>query len=271
MSNKVEVKLKTVLLVEDDSVDAMTVSKAMNDLKVLNELVHCSTAEKALEYLKSGNHDTVCVILLDLNLPGMNGIDLLKIVKADKKLMNIPVVMLAASQEEKNIVETFHLGVAGYIFKPIDSKKLEDFEPMRLYLMRGRDTVPEPPPTSRRTLFCLFLLTQLIVANISYNLWAKQREAPIQDILTAHVIYDLWTQKVMVTKTGTVVGILYNEKGPCALINHMLAYEGDTLKGVKIVKIDRSQVEFEKNGQRWTQHMLDEPNPAWQTPTSMFW
>lgn len=258
-------------MVEDDSVDAMTVNKAMYDLGVKNELVHCSTAEKALEYLKNENDSSVCVILLDLNMPGMNGTDFLKIVKSDNKLKDIPVVMLAASQEEKNIVEAFNLGVAGYIFKPIDSKKLEEFEPMRLYLTIGHETAPEPTTTNRRTFFCLLLLALMIVTNISYNLSAKQREAPIQDILTAHVIYDLWTKKVMATKTGTVVGILYNENGPCALINHRLLHEGDIIRDIKIVKIDRSQVEFEKNGQRWTQKMLDNPNPAWETPTSMFW
>ncbi len=127
-------KLKRVLLVEDDSVDAMTVKRAMEELRVRNELVHFTTAEKALEHLENESEKSVCVILLDLNLPGMNGIDFLKTVKSNDSLKNIPVVMLAASREEKNIVETFNLGVAGYIFKPVDSKKLEEFEPIKLYL-----------------------------------------------------------------------------------------------------------------------------------------
>ena len=127
-------KLKRVLLVEDDSVDAMTVKRAMEELRVRNKMIHFTTAEKALEYLENESENSVCAILLDLNLPGMNGIDFLKTVKSNDSLKNIPVVMLAASREEKNIVETFNLGVAGYIFKPVDSKKLEEFEPMKLYL-----------------------------------------------------------------------------------------------------------------------------------------
>lgn len=126
-------KLKPVLLVEDDNIDAMTVKKAINELQVTNELIHLTTAEKALEYLKSENNKGICVILLDLNMPGMNGIEFLKIIKADKALRSIPVVVLAASQEEEDIVETFNLGVAGYIFKPVNCEKLNEFKPIKQY------------------------------------------------------------------------------------------------------------------------------------------
>lgn len=259
-------KLKSILLVEDDSVDAMTVKRAMNELNVKNELVHCPTAEKALEYLQDEKNEPVCVILLDLNMPGMNGIEFLKIIKANDKHKNIPVVMLAASREERNIVETFNLGVAGYIFKPVDSKKLDEFEPIKLFLAIDRN---EKTEAKGRTLICLLLLLHLIGANIGYNLWAGKQDASIQNILTANVIYDLWTKKVIASKPGTVVGIVFHKKGPCTLINQKLVYEGDTVNGVKIIKIDKSKVEFEKNGRRWTQQMLDEPNPAWNTTKSV--
>lgn len=258
-------KLKEVLLVEDDSVDAMAVRRAMDELNVKNKLVHFATGEKALEYLKKDDHgSSTCVILLDLNMPGMNGIEFLKNVKSDDKLKNIPVVMLAASREEENIVETFNLGVAGYIFKPVDCQKLMEFEPMKFYLTVGRRTKAEEETFNRRTLICFLLLIQLIVTNTSYNLWAENDTTSIQEFLTANVIYDLWTKKVTATKTGTVVGILYNEKGPSALINHQLVYQGDVIKGVKILKIDRDKVKFEKNGRKWTQKMLDNPSSNWE-------
>jgi len=125
--------LKPVLLVEDDSIDAMTVKRALNELKVKNELVHLATCEEALEYLRNGSNNKPCVILLDLNLPGINGVEFLKALETDGLLKNIPVVVLAASQKEEDIVETFNLGVAGYIFKPADCKKFDEFEPIKRY------------------------------------------------------------------------------------------------------------------------------------------
>jgi len=131
------IKLKPVLLVEDDSIDAMAVRRAVKELKVKNELIHTTDGKKALEYLRNPANVKPCVILLDLNMPEMNGIEFLQVTKADETLKNIPVVMLAASSEEKNIVETFNLGVAGYIFKPVDSKKLDEFKPIKLYWAAG--------------------------------------------------------------------------------------------------------------------------------------
>ncbi|MFZ0035240.1 MAG: response regulator [Sedimentisphaerales bacterium] len=130
-------KLKPILLVEDDAVDAMAVGRALKELKVRNEMVHSTNGERALEYLRNPSNGRPCVILLDLNMPGMNGVEFLKVLKADYALRNIPVVMLAASNEEKDIVETFNLGVAGYIFKPVDCKKLDEFKPSKLYWTAG--------------------------------------------------------------------------------------------------------------------------------------
>jgi CheY-like chemotaxis protein len=126
-------KLKSILLVEDDIVDAMTVKKALKELNVQNELVHTTDGKKALEYLRTPGNAQPCVIFLDLNMPEMNGIEFLQAMKADGTLKEIPVVILAASSEEENIVKTFSLGVAGYIFKPVDAKKLDEFKPVKMY------------------------------------------------------------------------------------------------------------------------------------------
>jgi CheY-like chemotaxis protein len=116
--------LRPILLVEDDSVDAMTVKRALKDLKVTNRLVRTLNGEEALNYLRV-EHDgsRPCVILLDLNMPKMNGIEFLKVAKADDVLRLIPVVVFTTSQEEQDVIESFKLGVAGYIVKPVDYKK----------------------------------------------------------------------------------------------------------------------------------------------------
>ncbi len=92
--------LKPVLLLEDDNIDAMSVIRAMKDLKVANSLVHVVNGEKALEYLLDSNNVKPCVILLDLNMPRMNGIEFLKVVKTDSELKCIPVVALTTSRAD---------------------------------------------------------------------------------------------------------------------------------------------------------------------------
>lgn len=125
---------KPILLVEDDKVDAMTVRRAFKDLKVTNPLVHSINGEEALDYLSDDSNDKPCVILLDLNMPKMNGTEFLKVVKADESLKRIPVVMLTTSQEERDIVESFELSVAGYIVKPVDYQKfVEAIRTIELY------------------------------------------------------------------------------------------------------------------------------------------
>jgi CheY-like chemotaxis protein len=114
---------KPVLLVEDDSVDALTVKRAFKELKILNPLVHRTNGEEALEYLRDESNEQPCLILLDLNMPKMNGIEFLKVVKVDDVLKKIPVVVLTTSKEERDIVESFRLSVAGYVVKPVDYQK----------------------------------------------------------------------------------------------------------------------------------------------------
>ena len=112
--------LNPILLVEDDNVDVMTVERALKDLKIKNQLVSTANGEEALEYLKNNGNKKPCIILLDLNTPKMNGIEFLKIVKEDKTLKKIPVVVLTTSSQQQDIVECFKLSVAGYIVKSID-------------------------------------------------------------------------------------------------------------------------------------------------------
>jgi len=124
---------KPILLLEDDTVDAMTVKRALKDLKVLNPLVRTANGEEALAYLQDDNNAEPCVILLDLNMPKMNGIEFLKIAKTDEKLKKIPAVVLTTSKDDQDRILAFQLNVAGFIIKPVDYKKF--VEAMRVINM----------------------------------------------------------------------------------------------------------------------------------------
>ena len=125
---------KPILLVEDDNVDAMTVRRAMKDLNVPNGIIHQLDGEDALEYLRSSDNKRPCVILLDLNMPRMNGIDFLKIIKNDNELKQIPVIVMTTSKDERDKMESFEFSVAGYIIKSTDYKKfVEALKILNLY------------------------------------------------------------------------------------------------------------------------------------------
>ena len=114
---------KPILLVEDDQVDAMTVKRALNEIKVTNRLDIVNNGEEALTFLRDPGNDNPGIILLDLNMPKMNGIEFLKIAKKDESLKMIPVVVLTTSKEDQDKVDSFNLGVAGYMIKPVDYRK----------------------------------------------------------------------------------------------------------------------------------------------------
>jgi len=111
------------LLAEDDIVDAMTVERALGDLEISNQLIHKINGEEALEYLRSDSNEKPCVILMDLNMPKMNGLEFLRLIKADETLKEIPIIVLTTSNEEQDIDESFKLGAAGYMVKPVDYKE----------------------------------------------------------------------------------------------------------------------------------------------------
>ncbi|MFZ5354671.1 MAG: response regulator [Bacillota bacterium] len=114
---------KTILLVEDDMVDVMTVKRAIRDVSIPNVLAVAGNGEEALEYLKNSENEKPGLILLDLNMPRMNGIEFLSIIKQNEELKMIPVIVLTTSNQERDIVESFKLSVAGYMLKPVDYKE----------------------------------------------------------------------------------------------------------------------------------------------------
>ena len=132
----------SILLVEDDEVDALTVRRAFRELKVTNPLVQRSNGEEALHFLRETPHAAPCLILLDLNMPVMNGIEFLQVIKRHPHWRRIPAVVLTTSEEEQDRIASFDLSVAGYMAKPVDYRRFVE-------AMRTIDaywTLSEVPP-----------------------------------------------------------------------------------------------------------------------------
>ena len=113
-------KCMHILLVEDDIVEAMTVKRALKTLQVTHSLSVVGNGEEALVYLRDEQNTRPGLILLDLNMPKMNGIELLTLIKQDPTLRRIPVIVLTTSKHDEDKIATFDLSVAGYMVKPVD-------------------------------------------------------------------------------------------------------------------------------------------------------
>lgn len=113
-----------ILLVEDNPDDAGLTIRALKKHNLANNLLHLQDGEEALQFLFSERLNTLPkVILLDLKMPKVDGIEVLKRLKADEQKRVIPVVVLTSSKEERDIVESYKLGVNAYIVKPVDFDK----------------------------------------------------------------------------------------------------------------------------------------------------
>jgi CheY-like chemotaxis protein len=108
-----------ILLVEDDMIDVMIVKRALSDLKFNHHLKVASNGEEALEHLKTHKDNLPWIILLDINMPKMNGLEFLAIIKNDNDFKRLPVVMLTTSKDEKDTDQCFNLGASGYMIKPV--------------------------------------------------------------------------------------------------------------------------------------------------------
>ena len=123
----------TIVLVEDDIVDVKTIQRAFQKNKISNPLYITSNGVEALEFLRhQGNYSNAAeaprpnLILLDLNMPVMNGLEFLEAMKADRELKQIPVVIMTTSKEDSDRLESYNLGVAGYIVKPVEFDKFQE-------------------------------------------------------------------------------------------------------------------------------------------------
>ncbi len=109
-----------ILLVEDNPDDANLAIRALKKNNLANHVLHLEDGQKALDYIFNEENAMPRLILLDLKMPKVDGLEVLKKLKSDEKKKLIPVVMLTSSKEESDIVRTYQLGVNAYIVKPVD-------------------------------------------------------------------------------------------------------------------------------------------------------
>ena len=127
MENPISVE---ILLVEDNPRDAELTLRALNKHNLINHIVHAKDGQEALDWLfgtgayagRDPSHHPK-VILLDLKLPKVDGLEVLQAIRADERTRRIPVVVLTSSREEQDVVRSYDLGVNSYVVKPVDFEK----------------------------------------------------------------------------------------------------------------------------------------------------
>ena len=146
-------KLGRILMVEDDPKDVELTLTALGDYNLANEVIVTRDGEQALDYLyyrgdyKTRSSGNPAVMLLDLKLPKVDGLEVLKQIKSDGELRMIPVVVLISSKEEKDMVASYTLGVNAYVVKPVD---FHEFVNAIKELGVFWAVINEPPPGSVR-------------------------------------------------------------------------------------------------------------------------
>jgi CheY-like chemotaxis protein len=143
-------KIKTILLVEDNPSDIDLTKRALANANIANELIVAEDGQEALDYLFGIGHyagrdaaPLLAVILLDLKLPKVGGLEVLKRIRANAQTKRLPVVILTSSQEEQDIAAGYDLGANSYIRKPVDFTQFaEAIKILGLYWL----VLNEPPP-----------------------------------------------------------------------------------------------------------------------------
>ncbi|MDN5924040.1 MAG: response regulator [Xanthomonadales bacterium] len=124
--------LQTILIAEDSAADAEMTIDALREAKLANPIVHVEDGVEALSWLTmSGAHagrkqGHPSLVLLDIKMPRMDGLEVLKRMRDDDQLMHIPVVILSSSREESDLARSWDLGVNAYVVKPVDVRQFFD-------------------------------------------------------------------------------------------------------------------------------------------------
>jgi CheY-like chemotaxis protein len=143
--------IKTILLAEDDPNDAELTLTALAEYKLANKVTVTRDGEEALDYLyhrgkfKTRVNGNPIFVLVDLKMPKVNGLEVLRQMKSDEKLKMIPVIVLTSSREAPDLAEAYKLGVNAYVVKPVD---FQDFIKAVKDLGVFWAAINEPPPNS---------------------------------------------------------------------------------------------------------------------------
>jgi len=123
------VEIRTILFAEDNPRDVELTLEALGDHNLANNVIVVRDGVETMEYLrcegkyKQRKPGNPAVLLLDIKMPRMDGIEVLKAIRSDKKLHTLPVVMLTSSREEQDVIKSYELGVNAYVVKPVDFKE----------------------------------------------------------------------------------------------------------------------------------------------------
>jgi two-component system response regulator len=136
------VKNKVILLVEDNPDDVQLTRRALKRNNILNPLVVADDGAKALEYLRQTD-ELPALVLLDLKLPKVDGLEVLRTIRSDPRLKLLPVVILTTSMEHPDVVESYSGGANSYVRKPVDFERFDEaVKQLGLYWL----LLNEPPP-----------------------------------------------------------------------------------------------------------------------------
>lgn len=146
-------ELKSILLAEDDPKDVELILEALAEYNLANEIVVVHDGAEALDYMyHRGKHNerangNPALVLLDIKMPKVDGLEVLRSIKSDTDLKTIPVVILTSSREERDLVDSYRLGVNAYVVKPVEfTQFMESVKQVGAFWA----IVNEPPPEGRR-------------------------------------------------------------------------------------------------------------------------
>ncbi|MEM6726303.1 MAG: response regulator [Bacteroidota bacterium] len=117
-------ELKSVILVEDDEFDAIMTLEALRQIPIANPLIHLETGADLLDFLDNNDRKSIAVIILDLNMPKIGGLEALRIMK-ERNYSETPVVVLTSSAQSPDIKEAYALGANSYITKPVQTQTFQ--------------------------------------------------------------------------------------------------------------------------------------------------
>lgn len=118
-------KSLNILLIEDDVIEVMKFNRVLKNLEFNHQIIEATNGEEALDILKK-KEIVPDIIILDLNMPKLNGIEFLNILKTDDTLKFIPAIILTTSNNHKDVLECYKIGIAGYILKPLKYEEYVD-------------------------------------------------------------------------------------------------------------------------------------------------